>query len=241
MTVHNESLFLISSAITTRYGVYHRGTRIRQTKETIASIRTHSPSSDIVIIDGGQRDLEDYEKKSEMMNGILEFRSFASDDTVKQIQKVDNHDIVKNMIEIYMFKTYYEYMLSKDWHKKYKRIFKLSGRYTLNDNFDYDKHLSCSNGIALLSPRESQFPLHITGNAILQYMSRLWSFDASLLDYVTNAYTNMFNDMKSRIESGGYIDIEHLLYKHLDDKLITKFDVMGVSGNIAPNGMEVSE
>lgn len=240
MTLHNESLFLISSAITTRYGVYHRSTRIKQTKETISSVRNHCPRADIVIIDGGQRDLEDHEKKS-LFNDVIEFRSFASDDTVKQIQKVDNHDIVKNMIEIYMFKTYYEYMLSKDWHKKYKRIFKLSGRYTLNDNFDYDRHLSCSNGIALLYSKRSQFPPQVTGNAALQYMSRMWSFDASLLEYVTNTYTNMFNDMKSRIESGGYIDIEHLLYKHLDDKLITKFDVMGVSGNIAPNGMEVSE
>lgn len=240
MTVHNESLFLISSAITTRYGVYHRVNRIKQTKETIASVQKYCPNADIVVIDGGQRDLEDYEKKS-LFGGILEFRSFASDATVRQIQTVDNHDIVKNMIEIYMFKTYYEYMLSKEWHKKYKRIFKLSGRYTLNENFDYDKHLACVNGITLLTPKQSQFPLHVTGNAFLQYMSRLWSFDASLLEYVTNAYTAMFNDMKSRIEAGGYIDIEHLLYKHLDDNKITRLDIMGVSGNIAPNGMRVSE
>lgn len=240
MSVHNESLFLVSSALTTRHGVYHRLTRINQTKDTLASIKKHCPAADVVIIDGGQRDLEEYEKKS-LFNDILEFRSFASDSNVKQIQKVDAQDIVKNMIEIYMFKTYYEYMLANDWHKKYKRIFKLSGRYVLDDRFEYNKHLECENGISILKPKPSQFPAEITGNANLQYMSRLWSFDASLLSYITDSYTNMFNDMKSRVESGGYIDIEHLLYKHLDDKLITRFDVIGVSGNIAPNGHEISE
>lgn len=240
MSETSESLFLISSAITTRYGVYHRATRIKQTKDTIASIQTHCPKADFVILDGGQRDLEEFEKKS-ISSVAVEFRSFASDDTVKQIQKVDNHDVVKNLIEIYMYKQYYKYMLENDWHKKYKRFFKLSGRYTLNQNFDYAKHMACENGICVLNPKQSQFPTHITGNAILQYMSRLWSFDSSLLPHIIDAYANMFEDMKSRLENGGYIDIEHLLYKHLKSEYINTFDVIGVSGNIAPNGMEVSE
>lgn len=240
MNESSESLFLISSAITTRYGVYHRATRIKQTKDTIASIKTYCPKADFVILDGGQRDLEDFEKKI-ISSDAIEFRSFASDDTVKQIQKVDNHDIVKNLIEIHMYKQYYKYMLENDWHKKYKRFFKLSGRYNLNQNFDYAKHMACEDGICFLNAKQSQFPAHITGNATLQYMSRLWSFDSSLLPKIKTGYENMFDDMKSRIETGGYIDIEHLLYKHFSNERISTFDVIGVSGNIAPNGMEVSE
>lgn len=235
-----ESLFLVSSALTTKHGVYHRSTRIRQTNETLLSIRKYCPAADIVIIDGGERDLESYEK-SLLFKEALEFKSFADDATVKSIQTVPSHDIVKNMIEIYIFSKYYEFMFNNEWHKKYKRFFKLSGRYTLNENFNYEKHLSCANGIAISNVRNSQFNPELTGNVSLQYMSRLWSFDSSLLSYIVDTYIKMFNDMKSRVESGGYIDIEHLLYKHLDKNLITNFDVLGVRGNLAPNGVEVSE
>lgn len=235
-----ESLFLVSSALTTKHGVYHRSTRIRQTNNTIDSIKRFCPAADFVIIDGGQRDLEDYEKKI-LFKDALEFKSFANDPTVKSIQSVPSHDIVKNMIEIYMFSKYFEYMLDNNWHKKYKRFFKLSGRYELNENFDYQKHLSCTNGIVISNIRESQFSPELTGNAVHQYMSRLWSFDSCLLPYISDTYNTMLSDMKTRVESNGYIDIEHLLYKHLDQKMITNFNVLGVKGNIAPNGVEVSE
>lgn len=234
----SESLFLVSSAIDTRHGIYHRSSRFKQTKNTIASIQKHCPDSDMVVLDGGQRDIHDFEKKD---FSILEFRSFAGEQTVKDIHKVNNHDIVKNMIEIYMYREFLKHMLDNEWEKKYKRIFKVSGRYTLTDTFSYDKHIGAVDKICVLNSRQSQFPPEITGNVKLQYMSRLWSFDSSLLSYIHNAYCKMFDDMQNRIQSRGYIDIEHLLYKHLDPDRVVNLDKVGIEGNIAPNGLYVIE
>jgi hypothetical protein len=72
-------------------------------------------------------------------------------------------------------------------------------------------------------------------------MSRLWSFDTTLLPYIKDAYLDMFKHMVERLNAGGYIDIEHLLYDHLDAKLIENIGTLGVQGNIAPNGMGVSD
>lgn len=192
----------------------------------------------MVILDGGQRDILDHEKKN---FPVLEFRNFSSDQEVKSIHKVDNHDIVKNMIEIYMYKEYFKYMVDNQWDKKYKRIFKISGRYALTDTFSYAKHIDAENKICVLNSRPSQFPPEITGNAKLQYMSRLWSFDSKLLSYIHDSYCKMYDDMRNRIQSRGYIDIEHLLYKHLDPNLVVNLYKVGIEGNIAPNGAYVNE
>jgi hypothetical protein len=51
----------------------------------------------------------------------------------------------------------------------------------------------------------------------------------------------MVHDMMNRINDGGYIDIEHLLYKHLDSKVIAHPNKIGIEGMIAPNGMMIEE
>ena len=127
------------------------------------------------------------------------------------------------------------------WREKYKRIFKMSGRYMLNEDFNYDKHLQAKDKVVIRGPFTSQFRQETTGGVSLQYMSRLWSFDAFLLPYVRDLYTDMFNHMTERLNAKGYIDIEHLLFHHLDPILIENIGKLGVEGNIAPNGARVSD
>jgi hypothetical protein len=47
--------------------------------------------------------------------------------------------------------------------------------------------------------------------------------------------------MYKRLSEGGYIDLEHLLYDNLKQDLVVTIPKMGVEGNIAPNGKEISE
>jgi len=47
--------------------------------------------------------------------------------------------------------------------------------------------------------------------------------------------------MNNVLNSGGYIDIEHLLFSHLREELIQRISKIGVQGNIAPNGNRVSD
>jgi hypothetical protein len=43
------------------------------------------------------------------------------------------------------------------------------------------------------------------------------------------------------LNAKGYIDIEHLLFHHLDPVLIENIGKLGVEGNIAPNGARVTD
>lgn len=238
---HNKkSLFLVSSAIYTRFGVYKKYERINQTIETCKSIREKVPDSEIIILDGGEQDITPEEKKliSPHIDG---FYSFADSANIKEVQKSKSQDIVKNMIEIIMYGSFFDMMLKEGWYNNYKRIFKVSGRYSLNEHFDYQKHLNAKNKVIIRGPFGSQFNEEITGGVKQQYMCRLFSFDIKLLDYFNMSYMEMFKHMNHRLTNGGYIDIEHLLFDHLDPNVVETVDVLGIEGYIAPNGMGVSD
>lgn len=237
----SECLFLVSSAIYTQWGVYSKEERLQQTIETCKSIKERAPA-DVIVLDGGEQVLtkEDQELLSPHVEAIF---SFSDHETVKRIHQVQNWDIVKNMNEILMFGITFEYTLKEQIPamEKYKRIFKMSGRYKLNDEFNYDTHYNATDKIVIRGPYSSQFPPHVTGGTTEQYMSRLWSFDAKLLPYISGVYKTMFADMSDRVAANGYIDIEHLLFKHLNPDLIQRIEKIGVEGNIAPNGQGVSD
>ena len=235
----SDSVFLVSSAIHAKHGVYDTQTRLEQTIETCKSIRNKC-DAEIIILDGGYQDITKTERDI-LSQYIDKFYTFSDAENIQQIQQVPNHDIVKNMIEIIMYGSFFDKAMEDGWREKYKRIFKMSGRYTLNDDFNYDKHMQAADKIIVRGPFTSQFIQETTGGITLQYMSRLWSFDAFLLPYVRDLYTDMFNHMTERLTAKGYIDIEHLLFHHLDPVLIENIGKLGVEGNIAPNGARVSD
>jgi hypothetical protein len=228
-----KNLFLLSSAINAKHGIYSPRERFNQTLATCVSIKKRCPNSDIIMVDGGLKPAN--ESQIEKLSPyITDFMFYGDRLPVQEIQKSTNHDIVKNLIEIFMFTD----VLDGPDFSQYSRIFKISGRYTLNENFDVSKHVG---PIVIRGPYTSQFPPHVTGGIELQYMSRLWSFDISQHEYVAEVYKKMYEHMKRRLDDGGYVDIEHLLYHHLDKNLVTNIEKIGVSGHIAPNGSEVDE
>ena len=235
----HDGLFLVSSAIHTNHGIYSDEQRLEQTINTLKSIKQRC-DVDIVLLDGGLKAPTEDERNllSEYTKGII---SFSDAPSMKDILAIPSQDIVKNMAEIVMFgSTFQDIGVSGDY-KKYKRIFKMSGRYVLNDNFNYQTHIDAKDKIIIRGPFTSQFTSSQTGGVIFQYMSRLWSFDSELLPNIAEAYGRLFKDMNMILSSGGYIDIEHLLFVHLDPSKIQKIAKIGIEGNIAPNGNGISE
>jgi len=236
-----KHLFLISSAINAKHGIYTPRERFVQTLETCLSIKKYCPNSDMILLDGGIREMGDGHKDYFFQNGVKNIVSFVNDRDIKEIQRSTNHDIVKNVIEVLMYKTFYENVDHYNGTFDYGRVFKISGRYKLNENFDVSQHEDAAGKIVIRGPFTSQFPEYVTGGVKFQYMSRLWSFDSSLLPYVRDLYGAILSKMTERREHQGYIDIEHCLYDLLSKNFVNEVSKIGVEGHIAPNGMEVSE
>jgi hypothetical protein len=124
---------------------------------------------------------------------------------------------------------------------KFDRVFKMSGRYTLNDNFNFAYYDTVPDRIVVAERRASQFPPQVTGGMVHQYMSRLWSWPANRTADIISAYQTGFGDMAVRINEGGYFDIEHLLYAYLPKDLVTEVPKVGISGAIGPNGAAIED
>jgi hypothetical protein len=232
------SLFLVTSAIYTSYGKCSTEERIEQTKETIKSIETYAPDSTIVLLDAGEKSVDidfevkliDYTIHPEIQFHLQEYLSTNKD--------LEPDIIIKSMLEIIMFGDY----LRIHSLKSYSRIFKLSGRYKLNSNFNYSKHLEAKNKVLILPPYHSQHLYNTkVSSSMFQYMTRCWSFDSNLLEKIIETYGKMKNDiiLASRTEKQG--DIEHLLYKHLDKRLVEHINLMGIEGYWAPLRMWIQE
>jgi hypothetical protein len=232
------SLFLVTSAIYTSYGKCSTEERIEQTKETIKSIETYAPDSTIVLLDAGEKSVD------------IDFGVELIDYTQKQITKEpldyylsNNKDlepdiIIKSMLEIIMFGDY----LNTHSISSYERVFKLSGRYRLNSKFNYNKHLESRNKVLILPPYHSQHLYNTkVSSSMFQYMTRFWSFDSSLVSNILKTYGKMKRDiiLASKTERQG--DIEHLLYKHLDKRLVEHIEIMGVEGYWAPLRLWIEE
>jgi hypothetical protein len=234
MTSH----FIITSAIHTSYGKCSTEERIEQTKETIKSIETYAPGSSMVIIDCGEEsvnenlfdcELIDYTKNEEIQFHLQEYLQKNID--------IEPDIIIKSMLEIMMFSDYLTNITGY-----YERIFKISGRYKLNSKFDDSKHQSAKNKVVILPPYKSQNLYNFdVKSSMFQYTTRCWSFDFSLLSVMIETYDKMKQDIIYASTTKKQADIEHLLYQHLNKKLVQNIHRMGIEGYWAPMRLKIEE
>lgn len=236
-------LFLISSAVNTKFGVFTFEQRLAQTRQTLDSVKTKMPNARTIIIESSGAGLEPQHLTAlgQMADFVIDF---STDPQVTGLyNSTDNWDIVKNGTEIMCFLKGFKVLQSRpDLINGYDRIFKLSGRYTLNDQFNpsFYEQENVKDKIVVGKRRDSQFPEHVTQQS-WQYMSRLWSYPTVMLPEIIDVYTNSINFFSKRVNEKGYIDIEHLLAKFLNQEKVLEVDTVGVEGNIGPNGLQVKD
>lgn len=234
---------MITSAINSKFGLYQGDVRLQQTLATVASVRNSIPGATIFLLEMTGVSLKEEQKNalSEKVDHIIDFTS--DPDVVGLYHSTENWDIVKNVTEVLCFGKALK-TLSNDTNiaKQFDRIFKISGRYLLDERFDIDFYEDYKNKqcIVIGPKKTSQFPYQVT-QIDGQYMSRLWSWPTHLTDEVIKCYDNSLEFMYQRLANNGYADIEHCLYKFLDSAKIINKDALGVTGNLAPNGVPIKD
>jgi len=172
-----RDIFCVPHAIRNDYGVFSFEERFYQLLETIESIKLYAPNSDIVLVDASEDLLE--EKYLEVLTKIVNKIIFLYDDKYIQFLKYNSKDPSENKFEkkstgeIQSMLAFLEFL--KTHPIKYKRVFKLSGRYKLTSNFNLSHHYNQTNKCVFLT-KEDWF-------GELVFRIRLWSFD----------YNNLFN------------------------------------------------
>jgi len=231
---------MVTSAINTKFGVYDSDTRLKQTLDTVASIRRYVPTARIILVECGAIPLTATQETA-LQSQVDEVISYNDDEDVQAIFVSDNWDVVKNTTEVMCFRRALEHCVEYKLFDGIDRVFKMSGRYRLNDNFDPAQYVMAPHSIVTTHRHTSQFPREVT-LVEYQYMSRLWSWPANITQRIIDeVYDAGLNYMAERLSQGGYCDIEHMLYKFLPADLILEVAKVGLEGNIGPNGMAVND
>lgn len=243
----SKNIVLLTSALYTNYGIYRPEDRIEQTLETALSAKKYIPGAVIILVDNSKVDVQndDSPKFNELLDAV-DFYIDNSDDTDIQYfhNNVQNYDIGKNAMEALGLMKALTYISGNEEMlevvKDADRVFKLSGRYQVTDKFDItafdnaetkDKFVFKKAQPAWINPQDTSV------TTLLQ--TRLWSFTPSLLEETLQIYHSIIENMFNTFNAGKYIDNEHSMSKFIPKDKLVELDVVGLMGNIAPNGMMV--
>jgi len=226
-----DGIFFINHALkVNQLSVYNDQERFEQTLETIESIDKKCPNNMKVMFDSSP------EMPNEEYFSKLSERGVTIIDCGRQenINKFSNAGL-RSLSECLSF------MICIDWFKQSKivgkRIYKLSGRYKLNDNFvlnddSYKDAFVFSESLETWLPKDKANAI----NATRLFRLRLWHMDFSLLDTFEKSLPLIFKDCMDND-----IDVEHSYYKNLRLYNIIELNKIGVCGNIAPSGEYIDE
>ncbi len=207
-------IFLINSAIN------NDQTRLQETLNSLESIWRRYPLSDIWIAESSRHGLS-----SEFVGHIpvrAKLFTFWDDPYVKRVYSERQElGFVKSAIEVYTTRELLRQPIFQN------RIYKLSGRYELTDNFRPDEH-RLATFKRRLPTGFSQEQCGTTG----MLMTRLYSFSRELVPEIRRVLGEIQQFHLRQWESGRVFDLEHGFWKFLPRDILHEVGKIGVRGRI---------
>ena len=242
-----KTLWLVSSAIHTKHGIFSAEQRLEQTILTLESIKAVDPNARILIVESSAEKSITDEEVDKTKPYIEELLNYNSDQQVQEIYKFadTNWDIAKNMTELVVFGKTLDFIIRQQPQllNDINRVFKISGRYKLNENFDLSKHLdpAMQESYIFAERRQSQFPASLTGGLIQQLSTRLWSWPTTKTALTFFRYNLMLEDFIGTMAKKQYRDLEHLCFYYFNGPYLKELPLIGIEGTLGPNGIIVKD
>jgi hypothetical protein len=254
-------LFLVGSALKhfqeNKFSAYDEEQRFNQTLETIECIRKKVPESYIVLFECSYTSIE--ERYKEILRDKCDlFLEFCDEPVLKQIyenleKRPELITYGKSLLEtrgllntLYVIKQHNLFADSQ-------RIFKMTGRYLLNDDFDIQDYQSkflegkyivkryeyLSQETENYDEKELENVYAYLYGAKGMMITGLWSFDKILFTETVEALEKAFKYMEKMIQYTAGTDVEHSLYRFINKNNIIGIPNLGltmVKGMSGENG-----
>jgi hypothetical protein len=243
------NIVVITSALHTGHGVFNTQQRINQTVDTVWSVKRAMPNSVTILADMSTEHIHtDQSSDLAALRRMVDFWIDNTRDPVIQEyhRMLKNEHIAKNVMEAQgLIRTFNTMLTSGDIQRHVrncKRIFKLSGRYTITPEFDLKQHDNDATRMCWVFAKGTPVQTaqqHLGSEYQLQ--TRLWSFDKSLLPATANLYQQVQRQMVDCLNQGLYVDSEHMMGHLVPPNQLVQLSRMGVAGTIAPTGHAVSD
>jgi len=231
----NKHLFIVTSTLNATMGVFDYETRINQTLDTLRILREKVPEAIIVLTDSSPNNVDDsvlgqlskYSNLNIMFQQDKDLVTLANAGLKSQAENVLLHKTIS------LFKSNPDLMRVMS---SVKRVYKMSGRTNLTDNFDIARYddPALYGKYTFKKRMYTWLPIDAMAAADVDHLliTRMYSMCISLLDNYYQILPKMF---KSINEYG--IDTEHAHYKHIDKQYLIEFDEIYCQGTMASTGM----
>lgn len=242
--MRHKFLFLVGSALHhfmgESFGAHTTEQRFTQTLATVKSIRDRVPDSYVVIYEGSE--VPPSEEHSSALKSISDLYLECGQDEVIKLTYENLHNnprkfvYAKSMLECRCLQIALGKISQFRLFEDTTRIFKLTGRYALNNNFsiaDYTSAFLAGKYVMKYYDYGERFtdPENLYSNIYGcrgSMVTGLWSFDTILLNDVFRVLNQSFAYMEKAIGVTAGIDIEHSFYHFINRDLIINPDVLGL-------------
>jgi hypothetical protein len=210
-----ENIVIIPSLIYCDSGIYSKDERFEQTKETIKTVKQKIPNSFIVLIDISKfngDEIEYFKNNCDMF-----------------LNPSDDMELAEKIIgrKSYGEKTYLQYTINLlnnnenvynfNNFPNLKHIFKVGGRYFLNDHFNYDNFNNEFDNIKIVSDS-------IYKNTCYTSCFKISKQNVS---YLIDSFKIFDNELKNN-----FYDIETMLFKHINripEGINKQVEILGIT------------
>lgn len=249
--MNSKFLFLVGSSIKhfqeEKFSAYNEEQRFQQTLETIDCIRKKVLNSYVVLFECSSKSILD-EQKEILREKCDLFLEFYDEPVLKQLY--ENLEVRpelitygKSLLETRGLLNTLHTIQQHNLFSDSQRVFKMTGRYLLNDDFnikDYESKFLKEKYIAKryeYLPQESENYNEKELENVYAYLygakgmmiTGLWSFDRDLFNETMKALEKAFIYMEKMIQFTAGTDIEHSLYRFIDKKKIIHISNLGLT------------
>lgn len=238
-------LFLVGSALKhfqeDKFSAYDEEQRFNQTLDTIECIRKKVSESYVVLFECSSRPID--EKQKDILKKKVDlFLEFCDEPVIKQIyenleKKPELITYGKSLLETRGLLNALYTIQKHNLFSDSQRVFKLTGRYLLNDNFDIQDYQSkflegkyIVKRYEYLSQEAENYDEKELDNVYTylygakgMMITGLWSFDRVLFNEAVEALEKAFKYMERMIQYTAGTDVEHSLYR-----FINKNNIIGI-------------
>jgi hypothetical protein len=244
-------LFLVGSALKhfqeSEFSAFTEQQRFEQTLETIKCVREKVPTSYIILFECSYTSISE-EHKDILREQCDLFLDFSDEPVLQAIyQNIEKRPELitygKSLLETRGLLNTLYYIKRHNLFSDSQRVFKLTGRYLLNEYFDIKDYESkfleeryVIKKYEYLSQEADNFDDKELENVYAylygakgMMVTGLWSFDRMLFNEIIESLEKSFRYMEKMLQYTAGTDVEHSLYRFLNKKNIISIPNLGLT------------
>jgi hypothetical protein len=244
-------LFLIGSALKhfqeNNFSAFTEEQRFEQTLKTIECVREKVPTSYIILFECSYQTLAE-EHKNILRNKCDLFLDFSNEPVLQQIysnieKRPELITYGKSLLETKGLLNTLYYIKTHNLFPDSQRVFKLTGRYLLNEYFDINDYKSKFLEERYIIKKYDYLPQEAENydekelENVYAYLygakgmmvTGLWSFDRLLFNEIVSSLEKTFTYLEKMMQYTAGTDVEHSLYRFLNQKNVISIPNLGLT------------